>query len=207
MRNATKQCPMNAPAVYTAMVYEFKKEWEELFSSRFPDALCNLILHATSINIMDDIITCCADPRMICNLFECICIVFLKYHVSLRLDKCSFFMERFEYVGHDINAEGNSPASSKYDMVYEWFFPSTTKMAQELRRMIRQFSKKDIPTEEWTPPIFLLFESMKTVIAHFSTSKPTFLNIDCLASGMGFILMQPDGSEESKIAMSKLKAG
>jgi hypothetical protein len=43
--------------------------------------------------------------------------VFLKYRVSLRLDNFSFFMERFEYVVHDITTEGKIPASSKYGLV------------------------------------------------------------------------------------------
>jgi hypothetical protein len=159
---------------------------------------------------------------MLCYLFECICIFFVKYRVSLHFDKCSFFMQRFEYVGHAITAEGNIPASSKYDMVQEWPLPSTAKSllslvslcsfyqrfvpwfeeaARELHRMVRQLSKKSIPLPEWTAPWILLFNTTKTaitsspVLARFSTKKPTFLKTDWSASGMGFILMQPDGSK------------
>jgi hypothetical protein len=77
---------MNTPDVYTAMMYEFKKEWEDLFTTRFPEAVCNLVLRAISRNIVDDILTLCTDPHMLCDLFQCICIVFQKYRVSLQLD-------------------------------------------------------------------------------------------------------------------------
>jgi hypothetical protein len=58
-----------------------------------------------------------------------------------------------------------------------------------------------------------LFDSMKEaltsspVMARFDSSKSVFLKTDWSASGMGFILMQPDGSEESLAAISKLVPG
>jgi hypothetical protein len=96
-------------------------------------------------------------------------------------------MERFEYMGHDITAEGNTPANSKYDMVQQWPLPSTAKNlllfvslcsfyqwfvpwfgenARELRRTVRQFSKKALPLSELTAPRILIFNSMKTAITN-----------------------------------------
>jgi hypothetical protein len=168
------------------------------------------------------------------DLFECIYIVFLKYRVSFRLDKCEFFVDRFEYVGHDITSDGNSPVQSKYDTIQDWPLPKTAKSllsfvslcsfyqryvtwfevgTKELRRMVCRYSRKAIPPVEWTETRVALFDSMKEaltsspVMARFDSSTPVFLKTDWSASGMGCILMQPDGSKESLAAISKLVAG
>jgi hypothetical protein len=58
-----------------------------------------------------------------------------------------------------------------------------------------------------------LFDSMKEaltsspVLARFDSSTPVFLKTYWSASDMGFILMQPDCSEESLAAIAKLVAG
>jgi hypothetical protein len=69
---------------------------------------------------------------MVCDLFECICIVFIKYRASTCLDKCSFFMQRLKYVFRGIMDEENIPVSSKYDMVQDWKLPETAKMVFSL---------------------------------------------------------------------------
>jgi hypothetical protein len=58
-----------------------------------------------------------------------------------------------------------------------------------------------------------LLESMKTaltishLLARFDSSKTGFIKTDWSEAGMGFILMQPNGSEASMAAMATLKAG
>jgi hypothetical protein len=96
-------------------------------------------------------------------------------------------MKRFEYTGHDITVEGNTPASSKYDMVQQWPLPSTAKSvlsfvsmcsfyqwfvpwfeeaAMELHHTVPQFSKKALPLSELTALRILILDSMKTVITN-----------------------------------------
>jgi hypothetical protein len=106
--------PMNGPATYTAMMFELKGEWLSLFCERHPE---HHVIVADNRIIIDDILNWCTDPEVLVDLFECICIVFLKYRISFRLDKCEFFVDIFEYVGHDITSDGNSPAQSKYDTI------------------------------------------------------------------------------------------
>ena len=61
----------------------------------------------------------------------------------------------------------------------------------------------------WTPSLIQLFHDIKVcitsslVLARFDPSKPTFLKTDWSAEGMGWVLMQPAGDEES-IAATKL---
>jgi hypothetical protein len=191
-------------------------------------------LTADSRCVIDDILSWCTDPDALVDLFECICIVFLKYRVSFRLDKCEFFKEIFEYVGHDITSEGNCPSQSKYDIIQYWTRPTTAKSLlsfislcsfyqcyvpwfevgiKEMRCMVRTYSRRAIPDADWTDDRTDLFASMKLaltsspLLARFDSSKPVFLETDWSAAGMGFILMQPDGSEVSMKAMATLKAG
>jgi hypothetical protein len=98
---------------------------------------------------------------------------------------------------------------SFYQRYVPWFEVGIT----ELRRMVRRYSRKAIPIVEWTETRIALFDSMKEaltsspVLAQFDSSKPVFLKTDWSASGMGFILMQPDGSKESLAAIAKLAVG
>jgi hypothetical protein len=102
--------PMNVPATYIAMMFELKGEWLTLFRERHPE---HQGIVSDSRTIIDDILNLCTDPEVLVDLFECICIVFLKYRVSFRLDKCEFFINIFNYVVHDITSNGNIPAQSK----------------------------------------------------------------------------------------------
>jgi hypothetical protein len=81
---------MNGPATYTAMMFELKGEWLSLFSEMHPE---HQSIIADSRTIIGNILNWCTDPEVLVDLFECICIVFLKYRVSFRLYKCEFFVD------------------------------------------------------------------------------------------------------------------
>ena len=72
-----------------------------------------------SRTIIDDILSWSTAQSTLLLLFECICVVFRKYRVSLKIKKCHLFSDRFEYVGRDIMTMGNTTASSKYDLVHK----------------------------------------------------------------------------------------
>jgi hypothetical protein len=116
--------PTNGPVTCTAMMFELRQEWIALFKEMHPEYA---ELTADSRCVIDDILNWCTDPYALVDLFECICIVFLKYSVSFCLDKCEFFKDIFEYVGHDITSEGNCPTQSKYDLIQDWPRPTTAK--------------------------------------------------------------------------------
>ena len=185
-----------------------------------------------SKTIIDDILLWCSHSDDLLVIMECVCEVFQKYRVSFRLKKCDFLKDRVEYVGHDITANGNCPAKSKFDMINEWKLPPTGQSLSSfvglinfyhkyipyfelklkpLRQLCRKFFRKTIPTEAWTPTLITLFNEMKTAItsspvcARFDPYKPIFLKTDWSAEGMGYILMQPDESEESRAAMKLFK--
>ena len=111
--------PTNAPPFYMAMMKYFKDEWDKLFVIR----ILALKLHESKVvsqttaqeiqidgkslaygskTIIDDILLWCDDKTLILLYFRCVCEVFLKYRVSLRLDKCDFLKLSVEYIGRDI---------------------------------------------------------------------------------------------------------
>ena len=129
----------------------------------------------------------------------------MKYRASFKLSKCEFFYERFEYVGHDIIAGGNTTAQSKYDLINNWSTPATgdglhsfvslcnyynkfCPMFQlrviPLRQLYIRYTRKNIPTIAWTPELISLFNSLKValtsspVLARYDSSLPTFLKTD-----------------------------
>ena len=77
-----------------------------------------------SCNIIDDILLWSNNMPTLLLMYECICKVYMKYRVSLKIKKCSFFKDRFEYVGRDIMSLGNTTAQSKYDFIKRWSRPS-----------------------------------------------------------------------------------
>ena len=162
---------------------------------------------------------------------ECYSQVYLKYRVILKLKKCDFLMPKLEFVGHDIRSDGNTTASSKYQLVTDWklpstgdglhsfvcfcnfynkFFPFFKAKASPLRLLYTEFLHKAIPSHCWTPDRIALFNSMKVdvtsapVLARYDSEKPVFLKTDWSSVGMSFILMQPCNDAASRAATAKL---
>ena len=136
--------PMNAPAFYTCMMQDFRKEWHHLFLTtiRDMDIIGGQAVHVTdtdeifidgkktytdSKGIIDDILAYSTNLELVLIYFECICKVFQKYRVSFRLDKCEFLKDRVEFVGHDILPSGRSPAHSKFKMITDWPTPTSSQ--------------------------------------------------------------------------------
>ena len=221
--------PRNAPAFYTCMMHIFKGEWTELFRSRHPTDTS----HLGDRIIIDDILLWSTVVASLLLLFECVCDVFLKYRVTFQLKKCEFLTDRIEYVGHDITSDGNCPAQSKFDLINDWPIPGTGSSlasfiglltfyniycpffeirVKPLRLIERQHHRKPIPVVMWTPPLTSLWTELKVSItsspclARYDSSKPCFLKTDWSGLGMGWILMQPDDSDASKVALALLRS-
>ena len=99
--------PTNAPSFYTAMMKDFKTEWDDLFLIRVTamQTYNSLIIRVDtnqdaiivgvklvwgSKTIIDDILLWCDKTYLTLLLFTCVCEVFQKYRMSFRLDKCEF---------------------------------------------------------------------------------------------------------------------
>ena len=134
--------PTNAPTFYTAMMRNFKQEWDLLFIERVRElkqVAGKMIVVSSdgtilvdgqqiisgSRSIIDDIMLWCCHEELVILYFECVCMVFQKYRVSFKLSKCEFLSDRVEYVGHDVLKDGNTPARSKFDLIRDWKLPTT----------------------------------------------------------------------------------
>ncbi len=133
--------PCNAPTFYTAMMLDFKEEWDTLFVVQVqkmenvdgkPVKVQGTIifigpdkLFYGSRAIIDDILLWTSNLCLTIVYFRCVCMVFQKYRVSFKLKKCEFLKDRTEYVGYDVLSSGNSPAQSKFDMINDWPMPTT----------------------------------------------------------------------------------
>ena len=109
--------PTNAPEFYSAMMKDFKDEWDALFLEFLQrlDVLddADVVVTATtqeifigqakimsgSRTIIDDILLWCSNIPAILLYFECVCKIFQKHRVSFHLDKCNFLKDRVECVG------------------------------------------------------------------------------------------------------------
>ena len=190
----------------------------------------NTLLYRGSRVIIDDILLWASNLQIMLLYFECVCEVFQKYRVSFRLDKCDFMKDRVEYVGHDLTSTGNCPVKSKFNMIDDWTLPANGRalhsftilinsynhyppfMEMQLKPMRIKYLRKDIPLMlAWSPQLIELFQDIKQMITSspllvsFNPAKPVFLKTDWSASGMAWILMQPDDSPASVAATKMLK--
>ena len=106
--------PVNTPVFHSCMIGNFNVEWVSLFlesmslmasSNKKLDGktisvidnvvfVDNVELHSGTKSIIGDILIWSSNLPAILIYFECVCKVFQKYKVSLRLDKCRFLQER-----------------------------------------------------------------------------------------------------------------
>ncbi|MGH7954887.1 MAG: reverse transcriptase family protein, partial [Gloeomargaritales cyanobacterium] len=225
--------PRNAPAVYTAMMRQFRHEWDGMFQAA-EDPTDGVY---GSRVIIDDILLWSNGVAKLLRYFECVCKIFRRYRCSFRLDKCDFFKGRFEYVGHDITSEGNCPARSKFDLINDWPMPETTRSLHSFVGLVGFYSKfcpwfevdlyefrcliqkhkhapgGAIPVADWTAEHRALFAQLKHAVtsspclARYDSRLPCFLKTDWSADGMGFVMMQPEDSEAANAAIAKLRSG
>ena len=168
--------------------------------------------------IIDDIVGWSTSKSLIILMLECICRVSMIYRSSFKLSKYECFYERFEYVGHDIMAGGNTTVQSKYDLINNWSTPATGDgfhsfvslcnyynkfcpmfhlRAISLCQLYIRYTRKSIQSIAWTPELISLFDSLKIVLAsspvlaRYDSSLPIFLKTDWSATGVEFIIMQP----------------
>jgi len=220
----------NGPAVYTSMMRVLESEWEELYLLKKAAQTNTTTSHHGTKTIVDDLLVWSTTIADLLLKLECILIICIKYRLSLKLSKCDFLKRRFEFVGHDIQPDGNSPAQSKFDLINDWPLPTTVqslhsftslcnfyhkfvpwfeKAARPFRLIIKNLARNArLDHTIWTPDLIDTFHTMKVSItsspclARYDSTKPCCLKTDWSANGMCWILMQPDNSSASITAMA-----
>lgn len=81
---------------------------------------------------------------------------------------------------------------------YSKFYPLFQLKVIPLRYLYICYTRKKIPANAWTQELLLLFESLKnhltssSMLVQYDSSLLTFLKTNWSASGIGFIIMQPN---------------
>ena len=119
-------------------------------------------------------------------------------------------------MGYDLTVNGNCSAASKFDMIKDLALPATGQILHSfvglvifyhryapyleicikpLRQLLKTYFRKKIPAIAWTPEIVDLFRDAKVcitsspILAWYNPGKLTFLKIEWITKGMGYILM------------------
>ncbi len=167
--------PCNAPPFYTAMMLDFKEEWDALFVIKVAELktvdgktvrvegilifLGTEKLYYGSRAIIDDILIWTSHLRLTILYFRCVCMVFQKYRVSFKLKKCDFLKDRTEYVGYDVLSSGNSPAQSKFSMINDWQLPTTGQSLHSFIGLVNFYHRFAPYLEIWLKPLRKLCKS------------------------------------------------
>ena len=179
--------PVNAPPFYTCMMGNLKEEWNLFFIETLQDYAWNKKivdnmtvtvvdeeifvggnqLYSGTKSIIDDILIWSSSIGYIFIYFECVCRVFQKYRVSFRQDKCHFLLNRVEYVGHDLKADGNCPAKSKFDMINDWTLPQCGSTLHSFVGLVMFYHRYAPYLEMRIKPLRLLIKT------YFRTAIPT----------------------------------
>ena len=180
--------PKNTPAFYTTMMQFLRADWTVLFnetkqSIKISDSPSTIIWNDRII--IDDILLFSNHILTLLHRFSCVAQVFTKVLLSFKLSKCDFLKDRVEYVGHDLTANGNCPAASKFLLLKDWPIPPDgisllsfiglccfynrycpwfeTNM-KPLRKLQRVYHRKTIPIMSWIPSLIKLFVVVNLVL-------------------------------------------
>lgn len=140
---------------------------------------------------------------------------FHRHHLTLKLEKCSFFSESIEYLGREISAQGVRPSRRKVEALIHMERPRSVKqvrqflgLASYFRKFVESFAtiaepltrltKKNTPWS-WEEAQERAFHKIKErltsrpILAIFDPDKPTEVHTDASAIGVGAILLPVDG--------------
>ena len=218
----------NAPAIFTAMMYDLRAEWTQLCQEKGISASND---NGSTI-IIDDTFVWAINEDQMFDILHCIAKVSRKYHLTWKLKKCRWFPKEVEFVGVDLSIEGNRPAKSKTSLLQRWKYPTTARQIMSfigfaifylrwlpyfefkvapLRQIIREASNLD---EKFKPGMFQqlhknIFDAIRSsildrpILQRADRNKRFYLKTDFSAIGIGFALCQPSNDEESIKAMNQ----
>uniref|UniRef100_A0A2S2QEP6 RNA-directed DNA polymerase n=1 Tax=Sipha flava TaxID=143950 RepID=A0A2S2QEP6_9HEMI len=142
-------------------------------------------------------------------------IIMDKMNFSLKTNKCLFFNDKIELLGHNISINGITPLNRNIKAITEFKQPETQKdirsfigMCSYYRKHIKDFAKishpltelikGDIKLMKWEKEQKQSFSLLKELLTsepllkHFDDDKEVFLTIDASITGLGACLEQPN---------------
>lgn len=148
-----------------------------------------------------------------------------EYNVQVNLEKCEFFKEVIEYLGHSISGEGISPSKLKTEAIQKAtppndvtsvrsflglinFYGKFVPMLQSQLRPLHDLLKTGVRFE-WSRECQEVFDWVKAqllqgpLLVHFDPTKPITLVCDASPYGVGAVLnIEIDGVERPCYMMS-----
>jgi len=140
--------------------------------------------------------------------------------LKINFNKCHFFKQKVELLGHTISTHGVSPISAKIEVISNWLAPKNVKQLQSFlgaigyyRKFIHNYAsiakplykllKKGI-SFEWTSSQEESFQSLKDkllsapILNMPDFDKPFLIRTDASYAGIGGVLLQKDDNNVEK---------
>ncbi|PIC43759.1 hypothetical protein B9Z55_004376 [Caenorhabditis nigoni] len=149
------------------------------------------------------------------------------YGFRIRLEKCTFLMERITFLGFVIDSDGRRPDPEKIAAIDQMppptndskvrsflgliqFYGSFVSELFKLRPPLDALTKKDAKFQ-WTPQCQYSFDRVKKILksdlllTHFDPNLPIIVAADASQYGIGAVISHrfPDGSEKAIYHISK----
>lgn len=131
---------LNAHATFCCLVDTMKREWNAEATARGIRDDIEVTLRGQrpwtdAEVIVDDVMLHSVDKTALIQYFEVVLGVLQHYQVTVKLKKCRFFPQSAEFVGMDVEKDGNRPAKSKMQALLQ-LKEQTPQGLEDLRKLI-----------------------------------------------------------------------
>ena len=155
--------PINGPVIFIVLIHGMNSTWQELART------CGIVFDAdtgTEI-IVDDVFSWAKTWSDFMTYLECQLQVCLSQNLSLSLKKSLFCPDHLEFVGVDVDSEGNCPAMSKHSFVLSFPIFETVRDIASFLGFMMFYSKWIAHFEQQAAPLHALVKNdMTTPVAH-----------------------------------------
>ena len=182
------------------------------------DSLLQGLNHVV-VYLDDIVVTGSSDEEHIHNLGEVLSRL-SNAGIHLKREKCSFFADQVEYLGHLIDKEGLHPTDAKVEAVQKAPAPSNVSELKSFLGLLNYYSKFLPNLSSVLSPLYSLLQADKIwtwgheeeesftaakallssskLLVHFDPNNPLMLSCDASSYGVGAVLshQMQDGSEK-----------
>lgn len=217
--------PVNGPSIFIGFMHDMQSRWNEVAAAEGIDTTADV----GDRLIVDDILSYARSWVLAITYLECQLRVCRAQNLSLSLNKCHFFPKRAEYVGIDIDIDGNRPAQSKHQLLQAWPTPEIVRDVAsfvgfaifyslfiplfEVRiarlREIMKFEYTESVGRHWDNRAKPEWDDIRHAILsdpclhRFDKDLRVYLLSDFCKDGFGYTACQPGADDASRAAMKR----
>jgi len=188
--------PTNCPAIFSRMI----------------NTALGKLLYSVALAYLDDIIIPSKDVEEGLHRLKLVLLSLEDAGLTIRLDKCKFFMKKIDYLGFEISGHGVEPGQCKIMAVKHFPVPENVRsvrgfigLASYFRRFVKNFAiiikpLTDLLSKnkryEWGKLQNDAFETIKTllssrpILAIYNPDAHTEVHTDACINGIAGVLMQ-----------------